>query len=257
MDGRQELDTLAQGLRHPLPQPDSVKSSKIESAVWKSAIEALENRFLLANALMNNVWMEQPLDRRHQIKEDAPPLTLHDVQQMTLLLDGFIIKQSSQPKEILLPFSLTKTLERLIRFKLALNTEPSCRMIFHSALQGLRTGERQSITGIYALPRDNGKMRMWYRYYGIYSGLLRLVTMQGKAIDDLTFDPNWLNEDDGIVMMLACYAIQSGRDKDTLMTLHHKASRLTELIPSAQSLLSALNALKIRAQKSAERHTGV
>lgn len=247
MDGKQELQLLAEGFRHPLPQPDTIKRSRIEMAVWKSAIEALEHRLLLANAMLDGAWMDQPIDRRHQIDESAPALTLHDIQQMTLLLDGFIIKQSSQPQSITLPFNLKKALERLIRFKLAINTDAACRLIFSAVWGALKTGEKQSTPPFYSLPMVDGKDRMWYRYYGLYSGLLDLIHMDGKAISSITFKPEWLSEDEGIIMMLTCYAIQSGRDSNTLMRLHDKASELKDRIPSAQSLLSALKALQLRA----------
>lgn len=252
MDGMQELRTIAEGLTHPLPKPELIKRSKIEIAVWKSAIEALESRFLLANAMMNNAWMEQPLERRHQINESAPALTLHDIQQMTLLLDGFIIKQSSQPNEVTLPFTLTKTLERVLRFKLALSHDPACRMIFHAALKALHSGEKQAVPKFANLPMVGGRDKMWYRYYGVYAGLLDLITLEGQAFDALVFKPEWLNDDEGIVMMLVCYAIQSGRDRETLMRLHKKADKLTDLIPSAKSLLSAINALQLRANLRTE-----
>lgn len=246
MDGIHELNTLADALRHPMPDPGTIRRSRIETAVWISAIEMLEGRLLFANAIHHNAWMEQPTDRRHQIDATRAPLNLNDIRQMAILLDSYLLKQASREHEQTLPFTLSKTIERLLTFKLALSSDPGYRFVFNAAIKGIASGERQALPAFSVLPTENNKARIWYKYYGMYSGLLNLVQFNGEAISRLKFNPDWLNEEDGILMMLICYALQSGRDEKTLDSLYKKAEKTAEALPSARILLGAIKALHLR-----------
>lgn len=250
MDGIGEISTLSNAFKHPFPVADAIRTSKIESAVWMSALEMLESRLFLANAIHNNDWWEQPENRGHQVDPKLTPLTINDIRQMSLILDGYLVKKTSKEEKTKLPFNLKKTISNILNFKMSISVDPAFRMVFHAAIQGIYSETPFPHPRLIVIPTDGPRARLWYRYYGFYSGIMKLVAFNGEALSKLSFKNSWLDEEDGILIMLICYALHSGRDERTLLNLYQRAEKTAQTLPSARLLLSSIKALHLRIKPS-------
>lgn len=252
MDGLSEIMSLAEGLRHPFPEGNTIRISKMQSSVWMGAIEMLEGRLLLANAMHGNQWWNQPTTRAHAVDNTREPIQINDIRQMTLLLDSYIVKRSSKETPLTLPFNLKNVLSRILLFKMSISSDKAFRLIYATAAKAIETGERQEFPRLSIFSGESYHSRIWYKYYGMYAGVLQLIRFSGEAISKMTFQLDWLDEEDGVLMMLICYALHSGRDEKTLKQLYKKAEKTAAALPSARLLLTAIKALHIRSTQSAQ-----
>lgn len=246
MDGLGELSIISETFTHPLPETESIRISKLNSALWISAIEMLEGRLILINSILKNSWWEQPENRSHFVSKSKPCLQLNDIRQVVLIIDNLLAKIASKETKINCPFNMKTILLSILQFKMGISNDPGFRMIFDCASQGVVSGDAQEFPKISLLPTEGAKARLWYKYYGFYAGVLKLIRFSGEALSKLKFNENWLEQEDGIILMLVSYAINSGRNPKTIENIYNKAKITANILPSSRLILTTVKAVHIR-----------
>lgn len=249
MDGLGELSIISEVLTHPLPPTEDIRASKLNSALWISAIEMLEGRLILLNAIFKNSWWKQPENRAHGTMKSKTALQLNDIRQLVLIIDNLLAKVASKEVQIVAPFNMRSTMLSILQFKMEISSDPGFRMIFDCASQGVLSGEPQEFPKISFLPTEGPKARLWYKYYGFYAGVLTLIRFSGEALSKLRFSSSWLEQEDGIILMLVSYAISSGRNPKTIENIYNKAKITANILPSSRLILSTVKAVHIRTKQ--------
>lgn len=241
------IDAITNLLSKPYPKGNGI-GSKIEVGLWMMSIEYLESRLMLANTMTKNRWMTGPkfagLQAKIGLDADTSNgiIAISDIAQARVLIEQYIINYASKPYSEIETFPLGEFLERLLRFKAALSAEPAFKMLFHTVADALKEKAEKEMLSLAIVPSDSSKRRAWYKYHGMYSALMGLITIDSKALKEMPFDISWIQEDETLLVMFFAYAINSGQASKRLPKILIQSERVMIGSPSLQPVHKAMMA---------------
>lgn len=239
-NGIDEIKDMQTILSMPLPEPSEIKKDSINSAVWLAAIERLESRLIFANELHNKAWQNGPRSIIRKPVANINEMTLKDIQQSILILESHLVAHSSKPFRKVEHFPFNEILKKLLRFKARLAFDPSFRMLFDYAANAIESHRKTTFPSVSILPTS--KLNNWYRYYANYKVILNIVDFEGELIKSISFDNEWVKNDEGLIISLCAYCIFIEQKKGMTKILN-MATSLLEKQPSFKHFYNAANAL--------------
>lgn len=203
---------------------------------WFQLIEQLEFRILLAYALTQKSWAHSS---KRPVKSKSP-LTRHSVRQCQLMLNAFVVKHCSKPLRDAPDFPFRQVMESLLLAKSYLAHDPAIKQIMRAAVAGLQSGSPVQMPQFLTVP-DN-KIRSMFKYFTVYGVIMGWVSFDGKLKDKLTpFDPQWLHEEDGVLLSLLSYSLLSKNMHYNLGVMLKKTADSLKSWPNLESIYSAIS----------------
>jgi len=247
------MDDVAFILARPYPKGSEI-FSRTESKLWFIAVEQIESRLLLANAMLDGRWMSGPkqisFNRDYSVNsgDTGKPRSVmktSDVEKVRILVEQFISNVSSSPAggDVLFPFR--EVMEKLTRFKAHLSEDPLLRTLFHKVSDSFRDKTPSKMPIIKGISNKQN-LRLWYKYHGYYRVLIKVVELENDYLSEsLKFNQDWIYESEDLVIMLFAYSIFSGQASTGVPKILTHSEKLLIDYPSIKTIHNAMKAFLV------------